>query len=86
MLAAGAGTPRQAARLPARARLAGRSAAWPRRPQADSGWTRASGGCFIRYGLAGVAAVAAAGAGGVELIDRGVLPGKGELDPLDGAC
>jgi S-formylglutathione hydrolase FrmB len=41
---------------------------------------------FIGYGLAGVAAVAAAGFGGVELISRGDLPGKGELDAIDGAC
>ena len=41
---------------------------------------------FLGYGLAGVAAVAAVGFGGVELIRRGDLPGKGELDALDGAC
>ena len=41
---------------------------------------------FLGYGLAGVAALAAAGAGGAELISRGVLPGKGELDAIDGAC
>ena len=33
-----------------------------------------------------MAAVAVAGAAGVELISRGVLPGKGALDELDGAC
>jgi S-formylglutathione hydrolase FrmB len=38
------------------------------------------------YGLAGAAAVAAAGAAGVELASRGVLPGKGVLDAIDGAC
>jgi enterochelin esterase-like enzyme len=41
---------------------------------------------FLRYGLAGIVVVAAAGAAGVELVSRGVLPGKNELDRLDGAC
>jgi S-formylglutathione hydrolase FrmB len=41
---------------------------------------------FLRYALGGVAAVAAAGAAGFELVDHGVLPGKSELDQLDGAC
>jgi enterochelin esterase-like enzyme len=41
---------------------------------------------FLRYTLASVAALAAAGAAGVELVDHGVLPGKGMLDSLDGAC
>jgi S-formylglutathione hydrolase FrmB len=41
---------------------------------------------FIRYGLVGAAAAAAAGLGGAELISRGDLPGKGELDAIDGAC
>jgi hypothetical protein len=44
---------------------------------------------FLRYALGGVAAVAvagAAGAAGFELVDHGVLPGKSELDRLDGAC
>jgi S-formylglutathione hydrolase FrmB len=41
---------------------------------------------FLRYTLASVAAVAAAGAAGVELVNHGVLPGKGMLDRLDGAC
>jgi S-formylglutathione hydrolase FrmB len=47
---------------------------------------RASRRHFLGYGLAGVAAVAAVGFGGVELIRRGDLPGKGELDKIDGAC
>ena len=34
----------------------------------------------------GVAVVAVAGAVGVELIDHGVIPGKSELDAVDGAC
>jgi enterochelin esterase-like enzyme len=34
----------------------------------------------------GVAVVAVAGAVGVELIDHDVLPGKSELDAVDGAC
>jgi enterochelin esterase-like enzyme len=41
---------------------------------------------FLRYTLASVAAVAAAGAAGFELVDHGVLPGKAELDRLDGTC
>ena len=41
---------------------------------------------FIRYGLVGAAAAAAVGLGGAELISRGDLPGKGELDAIDGAC
>jgi enterochelin esterase-like enzyme len=41
---------------------------------------------FLRYALGGVVAVAAAGAAGFELVDHGVLPGKGKLDQLDGAC
>jgi S-formylglutathione hydrolase FrmB len=41
---------------------------------------------LLRYGLAGVAVVAAAGLGGFELVNRGVLPGKAALDDLDGAC
>jgi enterochelin esterase-like enzyme len=40
----------------------------------------------LGYGLAGVAVVAAAGGAGVELVSRGVLPGQGELDAIDGAC
>jgi enterochelin esterase-like enzyme len=40
----------------------------------------------LRYALGGIAVVATAGATGFELVDRGVLPGKGELDQLDGAC
>jgi S-formylglutathione hydrolase FrmB len=41
---------------------------------------------FLRYALGGVVAVAASGAAGFELVDHGVLPGKSELDQLDGAC
>ena len=41
---------------------------------------------FLRYTLALTGAVAVAGAAGVELISRGVLPGKGALYELDGAC
>jgi enterochelin esterase-like enzyme len=41
---------------------------------------------FLRYAVGGVVAVAAAGATGFELVDHGVLPGKSELDQLDGAC
>jgi enterochelin esterase-like enzyme len=41
---------------------------------------------FLRYAVGGVVAVAAAGAVGFELVDHGVLPGKSELDQVDGAC
>jgi enterochelin esterase-like enzyme len=41
---------------------------------------------FLRYGLGYVAAVAVAGAAGVELVYRGDLPGKNVLDSIDGAC
>jgi S-formylglutathione hydrolase FrmB len=40
----------------------------------------------LRYGLTGAAVVAAAGFGGFELVNRGMLPGKSMLDDLDGAC
>ena len=39
----------------------------------------------LGYGLAGIAALAV-GAAGFELVERGVLPGQGELDQLDGGC
>ena len=41
---------------------------------------------FLRYALGGAVAAAAAGAAGVELVTHGMLPGKSELDQLDGAC
>ena len=41
---------------------------------------------FLGCGLAVVAGAAAVGLGGAELISRGDLPGKGELDAIDGAC
>jgi len=41
---------------------------------------------FLGCGLALVAGAAAVGVGGAELISRGDLPGKGELDAIDGAC
>src|SRR3984957_9075816 len=40
----------------------------------------------LGYGLAGVVVVAAAGGAAVELVSRGVLPGQGVLDSIDGAC
>jgi len=40
----------------------------------------------LGLGLGGAAAVAAAGAAGLELVDHGVLPGKSVLDQYDGAC
>lgn len=47
------------------------------------GWTRRR---MLGVGLGGLAGVAAAGAVGVDLVAHGVLPGKGFLDQLDGAC
>src|SRR5262252_1716168 len=41
---------------------------------------------FLRYTLASVAAVAVAGVAASELANHGVLPGKGILDRIDGAC
>src|SRR5712692_6749268 len=41
---------------------------------------------MLGVGLGGLAGVAAAGAVGVDLVAHGVLPGKGLLDQLDGAC
>jgi predicted esterase len=46
-------------------------------------WTRRK---VLMLGVGGVAAIVGAGAVGVELVDHGVLPGKSELDQLDGAC
>jgi S-formylglutathione hydrolase FrmB len=46
-------------------------------------WTRRQA---LTFGLGGLAAVAAVGASGVELVDRNVLPGKGILERVDGAC
>jgi hypothetical protein len=48
-----------------------------------AGWTRRR---VLTLGLAPAAAVAAAALTGAELISRGILPGKGLLDALDGAC
>jgi pimeloyl-ACP methyl ester carboxylesterase len=50
---------------------------------AGGGWTRRQ---VLGVGGAGLAAVVAAGAGGLELVSRGVLPGQQALDRLDGAC
>jgi pimeloyl-ACP methyl ester carboxylesterase len=41
---------------------------------------------MLTLGLAPVAALAAAGITGLELISRGILPGKAMLETLDGAC
>ncbi len=47
---------------------------------ANTGWSRRR---VLAAGLGGAAAIIA---GGLELVDRGVLPGKHTLDALDGAC
>jgi enterochelin esterase-like enzyme len=52
-------------------------------PVARDGWTRRR---LLAVGLGGLAGFAAAGAAGVELVAHGVLPGKGILEQLDGAC
>ncbi len=51
----------------------------PRRP----GWTRRR---VLALGLGPAAVLAGAGVAGVELVSRGVLPGRSMLDQLDGAC
>jgi pimeloyl-ACP methyl ester carboxylesterase len=47
------------------------------------GWSRRR---FLTWGLGGAAVVVAGGAGGLELVSHGVLPGKDVLDQIDGAC
>jgi pimeloyl-ACP methyl ester carboxylesterase len=49
-------------------------------PDRPRPWTRRR---LLASGLAGAGVAALAG---LELVDRGVLPGKQELDDLDGAC
>jgi pimeloyl-ACP methyl ester carboxylesterase len=46
-------------------------------------WTRRR---VLTLGFAGAGVVVVAGAVGVELVSRGVLPGKQLLDKVDGAC
>jgi predicted esterase len=41
---------------------------------------------LLAFGLGGTAAVVVVGGIGIELVSHGVLPGKQELDQLDGAC
>jgi S-formylglutathione hydrolase FrmB len=41
---------------------------------------------LIGTGIGGLAGLAVVGAGGVELVDHGVLPGKAVLNQIDGAC
>jgi hypothetical protein len=52
-------------------------------PRAARGLTRRQ---MVGFGLGGVAGLAAAGAGGLELVTHGVLPGRSYLDQFDGAC
>jgi pimeloyl-ACP methyl ester carboxylesterase len=47
------------------------------------GWSRRR---VLTRGLGGLAGLVVAGAVGFELVEHGVLPGKQELDQLDGAC
>jgi pimeloyl-ACP methyl ester carboxylesterase len=53
------------------------------RGQGGAGWTRRR---VLTLGLAPAAAFVAAGVTGLELVSRGILPGKAMLDTLDGAC
>lgn len=48
-----------------------------------TGWSRRR---VLTRGLGGLAGLVVAGAVGFELVEHGVLPGKQELDQLDGAC
>lgn len=41
---------------------------------------------MLKTGLGGLLGLTIAAAGGVELVERGVLPGKAVLDRADGAC
>lgn len=50
---------------------------------AGDGWSRRR---VLTRGLAGLAGLVVAGAVGFELVEHGVLPGKQQLDQLDGAC
>jgi hypothetical protein len=52
-------------------------------PRSTRRWTRRR---LLGSAAAGAAGLAGAAFVGVELIDHGVLPGKQELDRLDGAC
>jgi enterochelin esterase-like enzyme len=49
----------------------------------SDGWSRRR---VLTRGLGGLAGLVVAGAVGFELVEHGVLPGKQELDQLDGAC
>ncbi len=53
------------------------------RRDSAGGWGRRR---VLALGLGGAAAVIAGGVTGVELVSRGVLPGKALLDRVDGAC
>jgi pimeloyl-ACP methyl ester carboxylesterase len=53
------------------------------RGRGAAGWTRRR---VLTLGLASAAAAGATGVTGLELISRGILPGKLALDTLDGAC
>ncbi len=52
-------------------------------PGAPGHWTRRR---VLGVGAGGLAVAAVAGGGALELVARGVLPGKQVLDHLDGAC
>ena len=50
------------------------------------GEPRGSRRLFLGIALGGVVVVLGGGAVGVDLVDRGMLPGKSVLDAIDGAC
>jgi S-formylglutathione hydrolase FrmB len=52
----------------------------------DEGRASVSRRRLLRWVAGGLGAVIVAGAGGFELVEHGVLPGKLALDELDGAC
>ena len=57
-------------------------AAGPRAPR-RAAWTRRR---VLAAGLGSAVVLAGAGIAGLELVSRGVLPGRSMLDTLDGAC
>ncbi len=52
-------------------------------PRPDRTWSRRR---FLALGAGGAAAIVVVGAVGIELVNRGLLPGKQQLDQLDGEC
>jgi pimeloyl-ACP methyl ester carboxylesterase len=55
-------------------------------PGVPDGRGRPGRRAVLKVGFGGMIGVAAAGVGGVELVNHGVLPGKQLLDRIDGVC